>query len=96
MSGNEPNERKELTDEDRRIADEALEQLHRDLAAASGRPPVEVRSPGKFDGPLGMLDDGTFQQPLTEEEKQHNEEVRRRARDENGTSGWPGTAGRWR
>jgi hypothetical protein len=82
MSGNEPNERKELTDEDRRIADEALEQLHRDLAAASGRSPVEVHSPGKFDGPLGMLDDGTLQQPLTEEEKQHNEEVRRRARDE--------------
>ena len=82
MSGNEPNERKELTDEDRRVADEALEQLHRDLAAAAGRPPAEVHSPGKFGGPLGMLDDGTPQPPLTEEEKQHNEEVRRRARDE--------------
>ena len=82
MTANEPYERRELTDEDRRIADEALEQLHRDLAAAAERPAAEVHSPGKFDGPVGMLDDGTFQPPLTEEEKQHNEEVRRRARGE--------------
>ena len=84
MTGNEPYERKELTDEDRRVAGEALEQLHRDLAAAAGRPPVEVHSPGKFDKPLGMFGDGTFQPPLTEDEKRHNEEVRRRARDEHG------------
>jgi anti-anti-sigma regulatory factor len=59
-TANEPYERRELTDEDRLVADEALEQLHRDLAAAAGRP-GEVHSPGKFDGPLGMFDDGTFQ-----------------------------------
>lgn len=82
MAGNEPDERREVTDEDRRLADEALEQLHRDLAASAGRPRPEVRSPGKFDGPLGMRDDGTAQPPLTDEEKRHNEEVRRRARDE--------------
>jgi hypothetical protein len=82
MTRNEPYERGELTEEDRRIADDALEQLHRDMAAAAGRPPVEVHSPGKFDGPLGMLDDGSFQRPLTDEEKQHNEDVRRRARGE--------------
>jgi hypothetical protein len=73
MTANEPYERRELTDEDRRVADEALAQLHRDLAAAAGRP-VEVHSPGKFDEPLGMLGDGTFQPPLTEDEKRHNEE----------------------
>jgi hypothetical protein len=82
MTADKPYERRELTDEDRRIADKALEQLHRDLAAAAGRPPVEVHSPGKFDGPLGMFDDGTFQPPLTEDEKRHNEEIRRRAQDE--------------
>jgi hypothetical protein len=82
MNANEPYERRELTDEDRRIAREALEQFERDMAAAAKRPPVETHSPGKFDGPVGMFDDGTFQPPLTEEEKRHNEEVRRRARDE--------------
>ena len=82
MTANEPYERRELTDEDRRIDGEALEQFHRDMAAAANRPPVEIHSPGKFDGPVGMLDDGTFQPPLTEEERRHNEEVRQRARDE--------------
>ena len=48
MTGKEPNERRELTDEDRRVADEALEQLHRDLAAAAGRPPAGTDTP---DGP---------------------------------------------
>lgn len=82
MNGNEPYERRELTDEDRRIADEALKQLHRDLAAAKNRPPAEIHNPGKFSEPLGMLPDGTFQPPLTEEEKRHNDDVRRRAQGE--------------
>lgn len=82
MSGNEPYERRELTDEDLQSDREALEQLHREFAAAKNRPPAEIRNPGKFSEPLGMLPDGTFQPPLTEEEKRHNEDVRRRARGE--------------
>jgi hypothetical protein len=78
----EPNERRELTDEDRRIDREMLEQYRRDVAEAMKRPPVETRSPGKFTEPLGLRADGSFQPPLTEEEKAHNEEVRRRAREE--------------
>ena len=82
MAGNEPYERRELTDEDRRIAREQLEQLHRDFAEAQKRPPAEIHNPGKFSEPLGMFPDGTFQPPLTEEEKRHNEEIRERAREE--------------
>jgi hypothetical protein len=29
--------------------------------------------PGKSDGPLGMFDGKTFQPPLTEDQKRHNE-----------------------
>jgi hypothetical protein len=82
MSANEPHERRELTEEDLQSDREALEQLHRDFAAAQKRPPAEVHNPGKFSEPLGMFPDGTFQPPLTDEEKRHNEEVRRRARGE--------------
>lgn len=67
------------------MADEALEQLHRDLLATAGRPAMRARLPGKFDGPQGMRDDGTPQPVLTEDEKRHNEEVRRRARGETGS-----------
>lgn len=82
MTANEQPGRRELTDEDRRIANESLEQLHRDLAATAGRPPTRARIPGKFDGPLGMRGDGTPQPPLSEETKRHNEDVRRRAQGE--------------
>lgn len=82
MGRNEPYERRELTDEDRRIDQEMLEQYRRDVAEAMQRPPVEIRSPGKFTEPLGLYEDGSFQPPLTEEEKARNEEVRRRAREE--------------
>lgn len=82
MSANEPPEFREITDEDREKTRKALEQFHRDLAAAKDRPPTHFRDPDRFSEPLGMLPDGTFQPPLTEEEQQHNEEVRRRARGE--------------
>lgn len=84
MSGNEPYERRELTDEDFQADREALEQLHRDVDAAKNRPPAEIHNPGKFSEPLGMSPNGTFQPPLTGEEQRHNEEVRQRARDEAG------------
>jgi hypothetical protein len=82
MSTNEPYERRELTEEDLQSGREALEQLHRDFAAAKNRPPAEIRNPGKFSEPLGMFPDGTFQRPLTDDEKRHNEEVRQRAHGE--------------
>jgi hypothetical protein len=82
MSTNEPSKRRELTEEDLQSGREALEQLHRDFAAAKNRPPAEIRNPGKFSEPLGMFPDGTFQPPLTDDEKRHNEEVRRRAHGE--------------
>ena len=82
MGGNEPYERRELTDKDRRIEREALEQYRRDMAEATKRPPAEIHSPGKFTEPLGLHEDGSFQPPLTEEEKAHNREVWRMAREE--------------
>jgi len=82
MSANQPNERRELTEEDLQSDREALEQLHRDFAAAQGRPPAEIPNPGKFSEPLGLLPDGSFQPRLTDEEKRRNENVRRRARGE--------------
>lgn len=82
MSTNEPREFREITDEDREEVRKGLEQLHRELAAAKNRPTIPFRDPERFYEPLGRLPDGTFQSPLTEEERQHNEEVRRRARGE--------------
>lgn len=82
MTANGPYERRELTEEDLQSDREALEQLRRDFAAAKNRPPAEIRNPGKFSEPLGMFPDGTFQPPLSDEEKRHNEEVRRQARGE--------------
>jgi hypothetical protein len=78
----EPPERRPVTEEDRRQALEGMEEAKRAIAEAMKRPPVEIWSPGKFTEPLGMYEDGSFQPPLTEEQKAHNEEVRRRAREE--------------
>jgi ADP-ribosylglycohydrolase len=78
----EPPERRPVTEEDRRQALEGMEEAKRAIAEAMKRPPVEIWSPGKFTEPLGMYEDGSFQPPLTEAQKAHNEEVRRRAREE--------------
>lgn len=82
MTANEPYERRVLTDDDLEADRKALEQFYRDFAAAKDRPPAEIRNPGKVSEPLGKLPDGTFQPPLTEQEKRHNKDVRRRAQGE--------------
>lgn len=78
----EPPERRSVTEDQRRRARAAIEEAKRAVDEAMRRPPVEIHSPGKFTEPLGLYEDGSFQPPLTEEEKAHNEEVRRRAREE--------------
>jgi hypothetical protein len=74
-----PPEYKPVTDEQRARAAAGLEKLKRDMAEAAKRPSPPVTSPGKFNEPIGLDADGNFQPPLTEEEKAHNERVRRRA-----------------
>jgi hypothetical protein len=66
---------------DAELADAAddIAQLKRDLAAARDRPKPPVTSPGKFSGPIGLDEDGNLQPPLTEQERAHLAEVRRRA-----------------
>ncbi len=78
----EPAERRPVTDEQRARARAAIEEAKRAVDEAMQRPPVEIRSPGKFTEPLGLYPDGSFQPPLTDAEKAHNEEVRHRAREE--------------
>ena len=78
----EPPERRQITEDQRKRAREAIEEAKRAMDEAMKRPPVDIRSRGKFTEPLGLYEDGSFQPPLTEEEKAHNEEVRRRAREE--------------
>lgn len=78
----EPPERRPVTEEQRERAREAIEEAKRAIDEATTRPPVEIHSPGKFTEPLGLYEDGTFEPPLTEQEKAHNEDVRRRAREE--------------
>lgn len=78
----EPPERRPVTEDQRKRAREALEEAKRAMDEAMKQPPVEISSPGKFTEPLGLYEDGSFQPPLTEQEKAHNEEVRRKARAE--------------
>jgi anti-sigma B factor antagonist len=48
-----------------------------------------AHNPGKFDGPLGTFDDGTFQPPPTEAEKRRNESpAARSGRNALGTNSW--------
>lgn len=76
----EPSKFEPVTDEEKERARQAIAQLKRDLAGSSQRPKPPVYSPGKFTEPLGMDSDGNPQPPLTAEEAEHNEAVRRRAR----------------
>ena len=78
----EPPERRPVTDDERKRARAVMEEAKRAMDEAMKRPPVEVTSPGKFTEPLGLAEDGSLQPPLTEQEKAHNEEVRRKARAE--------------
>ena len=67
-----------MTDEERARSAEAIAQLKRDLKSM---PTPQVSNPGKFNGPIGLDDDGNYQKPLTPEEIAHKEEIRRRATD---------------
>lgn len=65
----------------------AREEFERAREEASKTPPRDLSRFSKefrerFEAPLGLTDDGTPQRPLTAEERAHNEEVRRRAREE--------------
>ena len=73
--------KRQVTDEQRERAEQAIAKLKRDLAEARRRPPPPVTSPGKFTGPIGLNDRGDFQPPLTPEQKAQQEEIRRRARN---------------
>lgn len=78
----EPPERRPVTEDQRKRAREVAEEVKQAMDEATKRPPAETSSPGKFTEPLGLQPDGSFQPPLTEQEKAHNEEVRRKARAE--------------
>lgn len=69
---------REVTDEDAERAREALAQLKRDLEAHKDKP--FTGNPDKFTGPIGLDDEGNLQKPLTPEELERKEEIRRRAR----------------
>ena len=69
-----------VTEEEKDEARRAVEQLKRDLADAAKRPRPAVYSPGKFTDPLGLDESGNLQPPLTPEEADQNETIRRRAR----------------
>ncbi|MGN9811190.1 hypothetical protein ACTMSW_17745 [Micromonospora sp. BQ11] len=71
-----------VSDEERERAARAVEQLKRDLAAASGRPAPTRTDPGKFSDPIGLDRDGNYQRPLDERERAHLDEVRRRATED--------------
>ena len=71
-----------VTEEQKERARQATERLMQKLAESEGEPDPPVYSPGKFTEPLGLDADGNLQPPLTPEEKEHNEAIRRRARGE--------------
>jgi hypothetical protein len=69
---------REVTEADKERASDALAQLKRDLAAHKDKP--FTGNADKFTGPIGLDDKGELQKPLTPEELEHKEEIRRRAR----------------
>ena len=69
---------REVTDEDKDRAREAMAQLKRDLEAHKDKPFTGNKD--KFTGPIGLDDEGNVQKPLTPEEIERKEEIRRRAR----------------
>lgn len=71
-----------LTDEERREAERVRQHTLEALREASTRPAPPVRDSRRFSEPLGLDADGNLQPPLTREEAEHNEAVRRRARGE--------------
>ncbi|RKN48364.1 hypothetical protein [Micromonospora endolithica] len=74
--------REPVSDEERERAARAVEQLKRDLAAASDRPAPRRTDPEKFTDPVGLDRDGNYQRPLDEQERAHRAEVRRRAAED--------------
>jgi hypothetical protein len=70
----------EISDKDREAAREALAQLKRDLEEHKDKP--FTGDTGKFTGPIGLDDEGNPQKPLTREELERKEEIKRRARGE--------------
>jgi hypothetical protein len=71
-----------VTEEQRRESEKRLARTRELALEAMKLPPLPVRSPGKFTDPMGILADGTREPPLTPEEAAHNEEVRRKGREE--------------
>lgn len=68
-----------VTDEERERSRQAIAKLKRDLKAREGQPPPSGVNFDKFQGPIGLDDDGNPQPPLSTDERRRKEERRRRA-----------------
>jgi hypothetical protein len=71
--------------EERERTNDAIAKLKRDLAAAKGRPRPRGVNYEKFQGAIGLDDDGNVQAPLTPEERRRKEEWLRRAKGPRGS-----------
>jgi hypothetical protein len=66
----------------RELSEQAMSEFWRNRAERANRPSLEMtrEQAERFSGAIGLDKNGNLQRPLTDEEREHNEEVRRRAR----------------
>lgn len=74
--------RREITYEDRAVVAEAIAELARARERNPDKPLPLHHNPAKFTDPIGLDDEGNYQQSLTPEERAHLTDIKRRARGE--------------